>query len=194
MNIIIAPSTAQIEIKGSKFISHLVLMSDFEGLQDKLRRQYPKSRHVVYAYRYLNDFDQVVENSSDDGEPKGSAGVSALNVLRGNDLIGCAVLIVRYFGGVKLGVGGLVRAYTDATKAAIVESNMKKYEKLNTISYLSSYKDVEHIEYLLKRHDIKDIQKSFADNVIWQIAATSKQIDAFKNDAGRMIDEVPNLQ
>ncbi len=194
MNTIIAPSTAQIEIKGSKFISHLVLMSDFEGLQDKLRRQHPKSRHVVYAYRYLNDFDQVVENSSDDGEPKGSAGVPALNVLRGNDLIGCAVLIVRYFGGVKLGVGGLVRAYTDATKAAIVESNMKKYEKLNTISYLSSYKDVEHIEYLLKRHDIKDIQKSFADNVIWQIAATSKQIDAFKNDAGRMIDEVPNLQ
>ncbi|HSR74465.1 MAG TPA: YigZ family protein, partial [Sulfurovum sp.] len=81
-------------------------IADFEGLQSKLKVEHPKANHVVYALRYLNEFDQVVENFSDDGEPKGCAGTPALNVLRGEGLVNCAVLIVRYFGGIKLGTGG----------------------------------------------------------------------------------------
>ncbi|HHC11506.1 MAG TPA: YigZ family protein, partial [Campylobacterales bacterium] len=95
------------EIKKSKFITHLVPISQFKGLQDKLKAQHPKARHVVYALRYLNEFDQIVENLSDDGEPKGSSAQPALNVLRGEEMINMAVLIVRYFGGIKLGIGGL---------------------------------------------------------------------------------------
>jgi len=68
-----------------------------------LRESHPKARHIVYAYRELNEFEQIVENSSDDGEPKGSSGVPVLNVLRGEDFINVAILVVRYFGGIKLG-------------------------------------------------------------------------------------------
>jgi len=77
-----------------------------------LKIEHPKARHIVYAYRELNEFNQIIENSSDDGEPKGSSGVPVLNVLRGEEFINVAILVVRYFGGIKLGIGGLVRAYT----------------------------------------------------------------------------------
>ena len=90
------------EVKRSKFITYLVPISEYDGLQEKLKAENPKANHVVYALRYMNEYEQIVENSSDDGEPKGCAGTPALNVLRGENIINCAVLIVRYFGGIKL--------------------------------------------------------------------------------------------
>jgi len=72
---------SEYEVKKSKFIAHLVPIEEFDGLQDKLRAKHPKSRHVVYALRYLNEFDQIVENLSDDGEPKGTSGKPSLMVL-----------------------------------------------------------------------------------------------------------------
>ena len=187
MNTVEACTSATVEIKQSKFIAHLVPIAAFQGLQEKLRAEHPKSRHVVYALRSLNEHDQIVENSSDDGEPKGSSGVPALNVLRGEEMINTAVLIVRYFGGTKLGIGGLVRAYTQATKEVIAESNIKKYEKLHIFSYQSEYSAVQRIEYLLDQVDIFDVKKEFASDVSWSISATQEKIDAFRELAGRTI-------
>jgi len=187
MNTIEEPYSATVEIKQSKFIAHLVPISAFEGLQEKLRAEHPKSRHVVYALRRLNEHDQIVENSSDDGEPKGSSGVPALNVLRGEEMINTAVLIVRYFGGTKLGIGGLVRAYTQATKEVIAESDIKKYEKLHIFSYQSGYSAVQRIEYFLDQVDIFDVKKEFASDVSWSISATQEKIEAFRELAGRVI-------
>ncbi len=87
MKTIREPNISTYEIKRSKFIAHLVPIDRFDGLQDELKRQHPKARHVVYALRHLNEFEQVVENLSDDGEPKGSSAQPALNVLRGEDII-----------------------------------------------------------------------------------------------------------
>eukprot|EP01029_Cantina_marsupialis_P023828 TRINITY_DN6002_c0_g1_i1.p1 TRINITY_DN6002_c0_g1~~TRINITY_DN6002_c0_g1_i1.p1 ORF type:complete len:117 (+),score=13.89 TRINITY_DN6002_c0_g1_i1:113-463(+) len=106
----------------------------FDEVMHRLRVEHPKARHFVYAYRYLNEFEQVVENQSDDGEPKGTSGKPTLNVLAGNELINSAVIIVRYFGGIKLGTGGLVRAYSDAANHVINSSKLIKYEKLEKIS------------------------------------------------------------
>jgi len=180
-------TTATIEVRQSKFIAYLVPISAFEGLQERLRTAHPKSRHVVTALRTLNDQDQIVENSSDDGEPRGSAGVPTLNVLRGEEMINVAVLIVRYFGGTKLGVGGLVRAYTEATKAVISQSNILKYEKLHTFSYQSVYSAVQRIEYLLEQVGIDRVQKQFGSVVEWQISGTQERLDAFRELAGRLI-------
>jgi len=180
-------ATASIEIKQSKFIAHLVPISEFDGLQEKLRAAHPKSRHVVYALRYLNGYDQIVENSSDDGEPKGSSGVPALNVLRGEELIDTAVLIVRYFGGTKLGIGGLVRAYTEATKAAIAEADIKKYEKFHILSYETDYPAVQRIDYLLEQAGITEVEKVFSDKVHWSVRATEEKLKTFRETAGRMI-------
>lgn len=187
MNTIEQSSQATVEVKQSKFIAHLVPISEYKGLQEKLRAEHPKSRHVVYALRYLNEYDQIVENSSDDGEPKGSSGVPALNVLRGEDLINTAVLIVRYFGGTKLGIGGLVRAYTDATKEVVAKSDIKKYEKLIRLSFSCEYSSVQRVEYLLAQLEIADIQKEFGVDVIWQINATREHLDSFVTQSGRLI-------
>jgi len=187
MNTVENATTAMVEVKQSKFIAHLVPISEFEGLQEKLRAEHPKSRHVVYALRRLNALDQIVENSSDDGEPKGSSGVPALNVLRGEEMINTAVLIVRYFGGTKLGIGGLVRAYTQATKEVISQANIKKYEKLHLFSYQTEYASVQRIEYLLEQVGISNIQKEFAAHVTWSVTATQEKIDTFKALAGRVI-------
>jgi len=187
MNTVEQSTQATVEVKQSKFIAHLVPISEFEGLQEKLRAAHPKSRHVVYALRRLNSYDQIVENSSDDGEPKGSSAVPVLNVLRGEEMINCAVLIVRYFGGTKLGIGGLVRAYTQVVKEVIALSNIKKYEKLHIFSYQSDYAAVQRIEYLLEQVDILDVKKEFSFNVSWTVTTTQEKIDAFKELAGRAI-------
>jgi len=187
VNTVLQQNRATVEIKQSKFIAYLVPIAAFGGLQEKLRAEHPKSRHVVYALRSLNTLDQIVENSSDDGEPKGSSAVPALNVLRGEEMINVAVLIVRYFGGTKLGIGGLVKAYTEATKKVISESYIIKYEKLHTRSFVSAYAAVQQIEYLLAQAGIAEAQKQFATAVSWQISAPQERIDAFVMSAGRLI-------
>jgi uncharacterized YigZ family protein len=171
------------EIKKSKFITHLVPISEFEGLQDRLKAQHPKARHVVYALRYLNEFDQIVENLSDDGEPKGSSAQPALNVLRGEEMINVALLIVRYFGGIKLGIGGLVRAYGNATKEVIAEANAIIYEKMLKYSFKTTYSDIQKTEYLLNKCEIIDIKREFLnDGVEWNIYTTRQKIDKFKEE------------
>ena len=170
------------EVNRSKFITHLVPISSYEGLQDQLKQAHPKANHVVYALRYLNEFDQVVENSSDDGEPKGCAGVPALNVLRGEELINCAVLIVRYFGGIKLGTGGMARAYAQAVKDVLTVAELKEYKKQVTFSFETSYSDVDKTLYKLKQLDIGNYKRDFGVNEVkWVISGSEEKIERFKS-------------
>ena len=90
--------TATLEEKKSKFLAFLVPYKDFDKTMQRLRQEHPKAVHFVYAYRYLNEFEQIVENSSDDGEPRGTSGKPTLAVLSGAGIINSAAIIVRYFG------------------------------------------------------------------------------------------------
>jgi len=172
---------ANYEVKKSKFIAHLVPIAEYKGLQEQLRAAHPKARHVVYALRYLNEFDQVVENSSDDEEPKGAAGVPSLNVLRGEGLINVAVLVVRYFGGTKLGIGGMARAYASAVKEVVAGADMKKYEKEFSYRFDSTYSDVQKGAYLLNKLEIFKVERQFlGDKVSWVIESTQEKLDKFR--------------
>ncbi|HIO95869.1 MAG TPA: YigZ family protein [Campylobacterales bacterium] len=181
MRTIETSSVATYEIKRSKFIAHLVPISEYKGLQEKLKAQNPKSNHTVYALRYLNEFDQIVENSSDDGEPKGSSGLPSLNVLRGEEMINVAVLIVRYFGGIKLGVGGIARAYGNAVKEVVAVSNVINYEKMLNYDFHTSYSEIQRTEYLLGKLEIVQVERTFLnDGVHWIIQSNEKKLEAFK--------------
>ena len=172
---------ATYEVKRSKFICHLVPISQFDGLQEKLKAENPKSNHTVYALRHLNEFDQTVENSSDDGEPKGAAGLPSLNVLRGEELINVAILTVRYFGGIKLGVGGMARAYASAVKEVIATADIIKYEKEYEYTFESSYSDVQKRDYLLNKLEITQVERQFlGDRVVWKIVASEEKLEKFK--------------
>lgn len=169
------------EVKKSKFIAHLVPIAEYEGLQDKLRAEHPKARHVVYALRYLNEFEQIVENSSDDEEPRGAAGVPSLNVLRGEELINVAVLTVRYFGGTKLGIGGMARAYASAVKEVVSVADIIKYEKEHVYEFDTSYSNVQRTEYLLKKLEIEQVEREFlGDKVAWKVTTNEEKLNKFK--------------
>ncbi len=165
------------EVNRSKFIVYLVHITDYIGLQEKLKQEHPKANHVVYALRYLNEYDQIVENSSDDGEPKGCAGVPTLNVLRGEELINCAVLIVRYFGGIKLGTGGMARAYALAVKNVLSISNLLIYEKQVEYMFETTYSTVDKTLYILKQVGIVEYKRDFLlDSVKWKIIGSEDKI------------------
>ena len=180
-------TTKTFEEKKSKFIAFLISFDEFDSLMKRLREEHHKARHFVYAYRYLNEFDQVVENCSDDGEPKGTSGKPTLNVLAGNELINSAVIIVRYFGGVKLGTGGLVRAYSDSANAVINISTLHKYEKLQTVFLTLEYSLLSKVEYILTNHEVKIINKQFESDVVLSLSLTQEQLEIIRNEIPRNI-------
>jgi len=175
-------TTSTTEVNRSKFITHLVPMSEYKGLQAKLKKEHPKANHVVYALRYFNEYDQIVENSSDDGEPKGCAGTPALNVLRGEELINCAVLIVRYFGGIKLGTGGIARAYALSVKEVLQVSDLVLYEKQIEYVFDTSYSEVDKTLYKLKQLGFTQYERDFGiEKVVWKLVGSEEKIKKFKN-------------
>jgi len=170
------------EVNRSKFITYLVPISEYEGLQEKLKLENPKANHVVYALRYLNKYDQIVENSSDDGEPKGCAGVPALNVLRGTELINCAVLIVRYFGGIKLGTGGMARAYALAVKNVIEVSTLTFYEKQDSFTFSTSYSSIDKMLHTLKQLGLSQYEREFGINSVeWKVLGSKEKIESLSS-------------
>ncbi len=154
--------------KQSKFIAHLMPYHMYGEILESLKAQHPKARHFVTAFRYINEFDQVVEGSSDDGEPRGTSGKPTLAVLKGNELINAAVITVRYFGGTKLGTGGLVRAYSDATNLVIDSADLLPYQKENVIVVSCAYTDIGKVGYILENLGIKIIEKEFDKDVVMQ--------------------------
>ena len=155
--------STQIEVKKSKFIATLAPFKDFESLNKALRDEHPKAAHVVWAYRYLNEFGQIVENSSDDGEPKGSSAPALLAALRGAELIDTCALVVRYFGGIKLGIGGLMRAYgasvNEAIKSAKDMGVLEFFEKKESLKVFVPFALISRCEHFAKTQNIEFSQE-----------------------------------
>ncbi len=164
-----------LEIKKSKFITHICPYNEFDNMMQRLKDEHPKARHFVYAYQYLNEFDQIVQNSSDDGEPKGTSGRPSLKVLDGGGIINTGVIIVRYFGGTRLGTGGLVKAYSDAVNQVLSVSKLYLYEKLEKKILTIKYTNLGQIEYMLVNNNINIVQKQFETDVILHLEATKEK-------------------
>ncbi len=114
---------SEIEIKKSRFITHLIPITDEKDAKEKIeqmRKEYPGATHYCYAYILFNE-----KKCSDDGEPAKTAGQPILNVLEKQHLHYVLALVIRYFGGIKLGAGGLVRAYSNATIDCIKQATIK---------------------------------------------------------------------
>ena len=120
--------TAEVVDKKSKFIANFIYVDDVikaEQLIKETRKKYFDARHNCIAYRIIEN-DQIIEKSSDDGEPSGTAGAPMLNILQKNNLANVLIIVTRYFGGILLGTGGLVRAYSDSLLKAIDQANIIK--------------------------------------------------------------------
>lgn len=176
-----------LEIKRSKFIVHICPYHEFHNLMKRLKDSHPKARHFVYAYRYINEFNQVVENSSDDGEPKGTSGKPSLSVLSGASIINTGVIIVRYFGGTRLGTGGLVRAYGNSVNDVLSVSTLYPYIKKIKRSINIEYSLLSQVEYILENHKIDIIEKDFSNNVNFILESSKEKFDKLSLDLFRDI-------
>lgn len=172
----------EIDEKKSRFISYLMPISSFDKRLAELRDEFKKANHYVWAFRRLNQYDQIEEGSSDDGEPAGTSGPPTLKVLQGNSLINTAVITVRFFGGTKLGTGGLVRAYSESTKQAIQNAHLLAYVKLHQQELSLPFKSISHAEYLCDQIGVKIIHKDFgATGAIFIVEGMEEQLSKLQD-------------
>jgi len=172
---------ASLEVKKSKFHSFLVPFSYFEDTLSDLKKRHPKANHFVTAFRYLNEHNQIVEGSSDDGEPRGSSGRPTLKVLQGHDLINVGIITIRYFGGILLGVGGLVKAYSDVANEVIRKANIIEYKQIFEYDFSVEYEKTREVEYLLKKHNIFVVNRAFGvEGIEYKIRDDIQKINLIK--------------
>lgn len=163
--------TAEIVEKKSKFIADLYYVENAEQVEEKIReikKQYYDARHHCIAYRYVQE-NQVIEKSSDDGEPSGTAGAPMLNILQKNNLCNILVIVTRYFGGILLGTGGLVRAYSEATQKVIEQSNLVTKIKGIEAEVKLDYSNLESFKYFCRNNNVKIINVEYLEDIVLKI-------------------------
>ena len=156
--------------------------NEFENKLKELKSLHPKARHFVTAFRYLNQYAQIVEGSNDDGEPKGTAGKPILKVLQGHNLINVAIITIRYFGGTLLGTGGLVRAYSDSANLALSNANIILFEELLEEFINVDYEKSSKCEYLFKKYNIEVIERNFLDGISYKIRGNKQNLEKLRNE------------
>ncbi len=173
---------AEIEIKKSRFIARGFRVESVEearGVVEKLRSEHPKSRHVVWALR-LVDSGVVREVAEDDGEPQRTAGYPILNLLQKTEVSELLIAVVRYFGGIKLGAGGLVRAYAGAAREALELCPRQKVVKSETLVAEAQYSDAGIIETFLDRfsEQLLDSRRDFGERIRLEIVVPASDSEA----------------
>ena len=153
----------EIIIKNSRFICFLFKI-DNDNIIDiinEIKKVHPKATHFCYGYIY-----DEIKKSSDDGEPSGTAGIPILNVLEKENLNYVLAVVVRYFGGIKLGAGGLVRAYTKSVTEALKNTDYYELEEGYKILIKFSYNEEKDINYILNNSKI--INKEYLDEITYE--------------------------
>lgn len=174
-NVISEPSTGEYEEKKSKFIAYLSPAHSEEEAKafiTSIKKKHYDARHNCSAF-IIGDEKELVR-SSDDGEPSGTAGKPMLEVLNGANLTNIVAVVTRYFGGVLLGTGGLVRAYTEATKDALNNATIATITYCSDISIKVGYSDVNNIQYYLSNNSIMLLDTAYAESVIFTIRVDNK--------------------
>ena len=170
-------SIKEITIKNSKFITLLYKVYSLEDIKNTLvnvKTLYPNATHYCYAYILNNE-----KRSSDDGEPSGTAGTPILNILESNNLNYILAVVIRYFGGIKLGSSGLIRAYSRSVKEAIKENILTKLIEGINVNITFSWSNIKQIDYLLKDQLIN--KKEYLDNITYNISIPINILDTLKN-------------
>ncbi|WP_416306577.1 YigZ family protein [Neptunicella sp. SCSIO 80796] len=174
----------ELDIKRSKFLSFAANAASREEAEQFirfLREQHPQANHVCWAY-IAGAPDTTVRSMSDDGEPSGTAGMPMLKVLQHSGLGDIVVAVVRYFGGTKLGTGGLQRAYSDAVTQVLgdLPTRVKVSRTLLTLRY--DYTHDGAITRLLDRYDVADIHTDYGQQVVVNLAVARTEVDVFKTE------------
>ncbi len=181
-------TTAEIIEKKSKFIANIFYVESVEEAENKIKevkKKYFDARHNCYAYSIFSE-NGIINRCSDDGEPSGTAGAPMLNIINSKELTNILVIVTRYFGGILLGTGGLVRAYTSSMQEALKKIVEVKKEQGLEVRIISTYQDLEKIKYYLNQKDIKIANIEYLENV-------EIYIDISKNEYNNILKNINDL-
>lgn len=161
-------TSAEITEKKSRFIANVIYVETNEEAEEnikKIKKEHYNAKHNCFAYIVMGENNERIKRFSDDGEPAGTAGAPILEILEKQNLSNVLVVVTRYFGGILLGTGGLLRAYSGATLEAL--ENVEFVDK--TVGYeveiIANYKDAEQLKYNLEKENIKIININYGENV-----------------------------
>lgn len=167
MKTIKKPVQSEINIKKSQFICSVYPTKNKKESKEiirKLNQKYNDATHNCTAY--------IVEDGEgfdDDGEPGGTAGKPMINVLRKNELHNITVIVTRYFGGIKLGAGGLVRAYSKSVLEAIKEVEIVEIEQYDVYELIFEYSDIKLVDMEVRNNSLENIDKDYSDTVRYDV-------------------------
>ena len=167
----------EIVIEKSRFISYTKMVETEEEAKEfveSIRKKHPFATHNCYAY--VTEGGKVAR-FSDDGEPQGTAGIPMLEVLKNRGLKDTAVVVTRYFGGIKLGAGGLVRAYSSSTSAGLDEAGVEENIISNVYKISFGYEKYSLFLKFIEKYKQKTISSDFAEGVEIKIAVPSDEVD-----------------
>ena len=153
--------------KGSIFSALAIPVSDVVEVKTnlhQLKEQFPDASHICYGYR-IKERGRLDEFATDAGEPKGSSGLPILNVLKQNQIVDAVIFIVRYFGGSKLGIPGLINAYGTAAERTIENAKVKKWITLERISFIYNYDLQNKVHSVLQKFKVKIINTNFGASI-----------------------------
>lgn len=142
-----------------------------------IKKKHADARHNVFAYVLRGG---ALKRYSDDGEPQGSAGMPVLDVLCKNGLDGAAVVVTRYFGGILLGTGGLVRAYSSSASAAVADAGIITLEEVVILKMKCSYNDHARVQNEFARYGIEIEDTGFTSDVTLTMTAPTATVENFK--------------
>jgi uncharacterized YigZ family protein len=184
-------ANSEIKIKGSRFIaiaSPAETGVDAGAFLSVIVDEYPDATHHCYAYRVF-DGNRVSERSSDAGEPAGSAGAPMLTVLKGHRLLAIIVVVVRYFGGVKLGVGGLIRAYTEATQMVLDKCVIVQHIRQTIIAISFPYEQTGAVMHIIAQAHGEIVDMAYDTLTRLKVQLPVQLADNFKK---QLIDATSN--
>jgi uncharacterized YigZ family protein len=194
---IFSPITNETKEKGSRFICQVHpadTVDDAEAKIAAIAKTYFDATHNCYAYRLGFD-EHRVTRFNDDGEPSGTAGKPILQAIEGRDLTNIVVVVTRYFGGTKLGTGGLIRAYGGAASIALDQTNVKKVFIEKTLELICPYHFLNTIMSLLEKSKGHVVSSDYGENVHLMLRVRQSQCDLFvaqiiDKTAGQVVPEL----
>lgn len=172
--------------KGSKFIAHAIRVDDEQAVktqQELLRKQYHDARHHCYAF-IINKAGTIQERANDDGEPNHSAGDPILGQIKSFGLSNVLVVVIRYFGGTKLGVSGLITAYKTATEEALKVAKTKLITVKQSFEITYSYEQTSDVQRLISEFEVDIKDQQFLENCRLTGALVPSKIEGFKKKIG----------
>lgn len=183
LQVLAAPVTVDSEIKKSRFIGvAMPCESEQQAMQllRKLAAEHSNANHLAFAWRIRQPEGFITERFYDAGEPSGTAGRPILAPMQGENLINAVVAVLRYFGGVKLGTGGLTRAYGNAAKEALSAAKKLPFVEMQQLNLQIDYSQLQMLEYQLKQINGQIIDQQFTDNVSVLIKLPASAAEAIR--------------